>query len=827
MARDAKVQIQFEPKGHEELIEALNRVNKETRKLSGGAKRVVQPLNKYSAAATKGAFAVRNLRNSTSSLGIAFSTLRSKILVGSFALGMITKLTVDNVKAFEEQESTLRRINFILKQTQKFTGVTSTQIKVLSEQLSKTTIHGDEHILMLSSMLATYNQINKDIFPETLKLALDVSAALGTDTKSALTMVAKAVQDPIRGLTALSRAGVTFDSVTQKQIKSLMKFGRVAEAQRIILDGIASNVKGASESFTEAFTAIHHLTNAWGDFKEALGEKLSPYITEWLKKLTTVFTGDRFDPIQDSINEVKLRLLDLAETENATELQKEMYIGILEDELNAYEGVQKATLSQINSAEDLTFATTRLYNEEKRRQELYDNELAFHLELDRAVSKALKNLEKENLLVSQFTAMENVEGFKQVTNQIKELAGLKDPFGAGLEPSLKNIMKIAGHEMWQAMAVGLMDVNEAVGKAGLGVINFSDTFGHSVADMEDAIAAKQLQYAFDAFGLSFEGYLKLFEDNPINEFFDDLIGLDTIDLAEYDRLLGIFDDMVAKIEEYENAGNILVKVQNKQMTVADAQAYIQKKLYIQLEEDMISQEKYNFLLNEWGIILEYIQKGYVKTLTQLEKNIEKMKIWLPLIGQAVNAYTAMGFAQIEANRSSELAAAEAIHIEEVKQAKIEAINKKYDAKRKAAGKEKKRLDMAMTTANTAVAIMQTWADGELGTTAKVIMAALIGATGAMQLATIDAQQYQYGGLVGGRRHSQGGTLIEAEEGEFVMNRDAVNAVGIERMNRINRGDSSSVSISFSGNVLSSDFIEREAIPKIKQAIRRGADIGIG
>ena len=60
-----------------------------------------------------------------------------------------------------------------------------------------------------------------------------------------------------------------------------------------------------------------------------------------------------------------------------------------------------------------------------------------------------------------------------------------------------------------------------------------------------------------------------------------------------------------------------------------------------------------------------------------------------------------------------------------------------------------------------------------------------------------------------------------------MNRDAVNAVGIERMNRINRGDSSSVSISFSGNVLSSDFIEREAIPKIKQAIRRGADIGIG
>ena len=36
-----------------------------------------------------------------------------------------------------------------------------------------------------------------------------------------------------------------------------------------------------------------------------------------------------------------------------------------------------------------------------------------------------------------------------------------------------------------------------------------------------------------------------------------------------------------------------------------------------------------------------------------------------------------------------------------------------------------------------------------------------------------------------------------------------------------------INITFSGNVMSRDFIEREAIPKIKDAIRRGADIGIG
>jgi len=88
-------------------------------------------------------------------------------------------------------------------------------------------------------------------------------------------------------------------------------------------------------------------------------------------------------------------------------------------------------------------------------------------------------------------------------------------------------------------------------------------------------------------------------------------------------------------------------------------------------------------------------------------------------------------------------------------------------------------------------------------------------------------KFEDGGLVGGRRHSQGGTMIEAEQGEFVMSRNAVNAVGIEAMNRINAGGGAgSVNVSFAGNVMSQDFIEDEAIPMIKEAIRRGADIGV-
>ena len=89
--------------------------------------------------------------------------------------------------------------------------------------------------------------------------------------------------------------------------------------------------------------------------------------------------------------------------------------------------------------------------------------------------------------------------------------------------------------------------------------------------------------------------------------------------------------------------------------------------------------------------------------------------------------------------------------------------------------------------------------------------------------------FEQGGLVGGRRHSQGGTMIEAERGEFVMSRNAVSAIGVENLNRMNQGQSSgggSINININGGMISPDFVENELAESIREAVRRGADFGI-
>jgi hypothetical protein len=57
--------------------------------------------------------------------------------------------------------------------------------------------------------------------------------------------------------------------------------------------------------------------------------------------------------------------------------------------------------------------------------------------------------------------------------------------------------------------------------------------------------------------------------------------------------------------------------------------------------------------------------------------------------------------------------------------------------------------------------------------ANPILAAIIGVAGAIQIAAIASQpipKFEKGGVVGGKRHSEGGTLLEAEQGEYIVNR---------------------------------------------------------
>ncbi len=69
--------------------------------------------------------------------------------------------------------------------------------------------------------------------------------------------------------------------------------------------------------------------------------------------------------------------------------------------------------------------------------------------------------------------------------------------------------------------------------------------------------------------------------------------------------------------------------------------------------------------------------------------------------------------------------------------------------------------------------------------------------------------------------------IVTEPTLFLAGESGAEFVDIEPTNNEGANRNDSMNITFTGNVMSQDFIESEAIPMIKKAIRKGGDIGIG
>lgn len=103
---------------------------------------------------------------------------------------------------------------------------------------------------------------------------------------------------------------------------------------------------------------------------------------------------------------------------------------------------------------------------------------------------------------------------------------------------------------------------------------------------------------------------------------------------------------------------------------------------------------------------------------------------------------------------------------------------------KRAFERKKKLDTREVILNGIVAISKIFTSrvGVAGIPEAIAMAAQT----ATQVAQIQSQKFRFGGNVGGKSHSQGGTMIEAEKGEAIIMKEAVNPVTAPILSAINQ-----------------------------------------
>lgn len=181
------------------------------------------------------------------------------------------------------------------------------------------------------------------------------------------------------------------------------------------------------------------------------------------------------------------------------------------------------------------------------------------------------------------------------------------------------------------------------------------------------------------------------------------------------------------------------------------------------------------LLNE---VSSAISNG-VNSLGQISKNISEKQL------QEIDQRKESELASLEDQYKNQLITKEQY---EKKKAQIEEQARKEESRIKREQFEKdKQIALIQVAISTAQSIAKTLAN--LGVPAGLPASFIAAALGALQAAAITSQptpKFEYGGRVGGRRHSAGGTLIEAEEGEWITRRDM--AIKHDRMlQAINEG----------------------------------------
>lgn len=204
---------------------------------------------------------------------------------GALALGVGAPLFM-MAEAAEESEQATKKLEQVFVSMGETSGKSAAQAKKFAESLMFDIAVDDEQIVAVQTKLATFENVVKntagtsEIFERATKAAFDLEAAgFGEGTQNAV-QLGKALQDPIKGMTALSRSGVTFTAAEKEKIKTMVESGKMLDAQKYLMNAIEKQVGGVAKA---SASGTKKIKIAFGEVVETLGSALLPILERFSK----------------------------------------------------------------------------------------------------------------------------------------------------------------------------------------------------------------------------------------------------------------------------------------------------------------------------------------------------------------------------------------------------------------------------------------------------------------------------------------------------------------------------------------------------------------
>lgn len=221
----------------------------------------------------------KKLRNDADKSSDIIKSIGAKLAAGFLTAEIgrrAEQFLTESIQLAKVQAAAEAQLATAIRSTGGAAGISAGEMKRLASELQGVTNYGDEATIKTEALLLTFTKVGNEVFPRATRAILDVSTAMGQDLQTSTIQVGKALNDPISGLTNLRRVGIQFTDAQEKQIKTLVEAGEVAEAQGVILSELERQFGGSAEAARQADQSTQALANSYGDFQEAIGRAITP-----------------------------------------------------------------------------------------------------------------------------------------------------------------------------------------------------------------------------------------------------------------------------------------------------------------------------------------------------------------------------------------------------------------------------------------------------------------------------------------------------------------------------------------------------------------------
>lgn len=212
-------------------------------------------------------------------------------------------LARDAVRLYDEQIRAQTLVEQAIRSTGGAAGFAAPELFEMASGLQAITTFGDEEILRgVTSQLLTFTEVTGTEFERAQAAVLDMATLLDGNLQSSAIMVGKALNDPIRGISALAEVGVAFTEEQREMVRAMVEAGDVAQAQGLILSELERQYGGQAAAAANApLGQWRQLQNAIGDVKEELGAEVVPFLAPLADKVRALI--DWFSELSPAVKE--------------------------------------------------------------------------------------------------------------------------------------------------------------------------------------------------------------------------------------------------------------------------------------------------------------------------------------------------------------------------------------------------------------------------------------------------------------------------------------------------------------------------------------------